>query len=304
MTNHYQTLGVDPQAETVVIRSAYLSLIRRFHPDKGGEEADAARAQAVTAAWDVLRDPQRRAAYDETRRARFQPDAAAGTGGRSAAVYGHEVRVRGGAAGRNLFLLLATGTIGLGWWALGQPQPDAPVSVAARSDRPVPSRALEPAIRPAVDDGATLKRADIEEREQPSLPDSRPEPEVDAAVVLPSLPVRDSARSAQAQPVVRRAVTREQGKPEPSAPSDRRTVQTGATVEVRSADPQVDLAPLERHLQLLTDQSFRFGTEAKKSRLASTREVFLTRLRNCDSDLCKRDEYLRRNAEVGEIMRN
>lgn len=81
-------------------------------------------------------------------------------------------------------------------------------------------------------------------------------------------------------------------------------MQTGATEEVRSAAPQVDLAPLERHLQLLTDQSFRFGTAAKKSRLASTRETFLTRLRSCDNDLCKRDEYLRRNAEVGEIMRN
>lgn len=196
MINHYRTLGVDPQAETVVIRSAYLALIRRFHPDKGGEEADAARAQAVTAAWEVLRDPERRSAYDETRRARFQPDAAASTGGRSAAVYGHEVRVRGGATGRNLFLLLAAGTIGLGWWALGQPQPDAPVTVAATSDRRAGSSAPEPAIRPAVDDGATLKRTDGEEKDEPPLPDDRPEPEVEAAVVLPPLPVRDPVRSA------------------------------------------------------------------------------------------------------------
>jgi hypothetical protein len=26
------------------------------------------------------------------------------------------------------------------------------------------------------------------------------------------------------------------------------------------------------------------------------------RFRQCDSDLCKRDSYLRRNAEIGEIM--
>jgi hypothetical protein len=66
----------------------------------------------------------------------------------------------------------------------------------------------------------------------------------------------------------------------------------------------VDLAPLERHLQLLTDQSLKHGTEAKRSRLFLTRDAFLKRLRDCGSDACKRDTYLRRNAEVGEIMRN
>ena len=50
MINHHRTLGVDPQADPVVIRSAYLALIRRYHPDKGGDEADAVRTQAVTAA--------------------------------------------------------------------------------------------------------------------------------------------------------------------------------------------------------------------------------------------------------------
>jgi hypothetical protein len=70
------------------------------------------------------------------------------------------------------------------------------------------------------------------------------------------------------------------------------------------AASRIDLAPLERHLQLLTDQSLRFGTEAKRTRLLATRETFLKRLRDCDSDACKRDTYLSRNAEVGEIMRN
>jgi hypothetical protein len=59
---------------------------------------------------------------------------------------------------------------------------------------------------------------------------------------------------------------------------------------------------LERHLQLLTDQSYRFGTEAKRSRLLASHQSFVVRFRQCDSDLSKRDTYLRRNAEIGEIM--
>jgi hypothetical protein len=57
-------------------------------------------------------------------------------------------------------------------------------------------------------------------------------------------------------------------------------------------------------LQLLTDQSLRFGTEAKRARVIATRESFLKRLGDCDDDACRRDTYLRRNQEVGEIMGN
>ena len=293
MTSHYRTLGVDPEADPVAIRSAYLALMRRYHPDGGGAEADPALAQAVTAAWDVLRDPERRAAYDETRQARFQPGGVIATG----------PRVRGGAAGRNLFLLLAAGTIGLGWWALGQPQlVTAPRMAATEATASAPF--AEPDIRPGEDRAAMRRRIAVEE----PVSEASGEPEVERPVMTaPPLAVSEPARlpmrSVEVEETQRRPAERVAG-PSAGQRAEVRTASASAAAAPSPASPPIDLAPLERHLQILTDQSFRFGTEAKKARLTTTGETFLTRLRGCDSDVCKRDAYLRRNAEIGEIMRN
>jgi curved DNA-binding protein CbpA len=64
MRDHYVVLQVQPGAETEVIRAAYRVLARKYHPDHGG---DAARMIALNDAWDVLGDPERRAAYDVSR---------------------------------------------------------------------------------------------------------------------------------------------------------------------------------------------------------------------------------------------
>lgn len=67
---HYEELGVPPTATTAEIRAAYVALARRHHPDRmNGSPAPeqaraAARMAAVNAAWTVLSDPARRAAYD------------------------------------------------------------------------------------------------------------------------------------------------------------------------------------------------------------------------------------------------
>lgn len=67
---HYEELGVPPTATTAEIRAAYVALARRHHPDRmNGSPAPeqaraAARMAAINAAWTVLSDPGRRAAYD------------------------------------------------------------------------------------------------------------------------------------------------------------------------------------------------------------------------------------------------
>lgn len=69
----YQELGVLPSATAAEIRQAYVSLARRFHPDhQAGDTAARYRMADINAAWAILGDEQRRAAYDAGRRG--EPD--------------------------------------------------------------------------------------------------------------------------------------------------------------------------------------------------------------------------------------
>lgn len=58
----YRVLQVDPSAEACVIQAAYRALARRFHPD--GDAPDPRRMAELNAAYAVLRDPERRRAFD------------------------------------------------------------------------------------------------------------------------------------------------------------------------------------------------------------------------------------------------
>lgn len=74
---HYDVLEISPQASPEVVRAAYRSLIQRFHPDRHpGDAAVAARAAAITLAYEVLSDAGRRAEYDRQQAPRPAPAAA------------------------------------------------------------------------------------------------------------------------------------------------------------------------------------------------------------------------------------
>ena len=62
--DYYATLHVAPDARPDEIRRNYIRLAKAFHPDTG--DGDARVASEVTTAWNVLKDPARRAAYDAT----------------------------------------------------------------------------------------------------------------------------------------------------------------------------------------------------------------------------------------------
>ena len=61
MQNHYQTLGVNKDANADEIKRAYRRLASQHHPDKGG---DVKKFQEIEQAYRTLSDPQARAQYD------------------------------------------------------------------------------------------------------------------------------------------------------------------------------------------------------------------------------------------------
>jgi len=62
--DYYQIMGVGRDASADDIKRAYRRLARKFHPDVSKEKDAEARFKEVGEAYEVLRDPEKRAAYD------------------------------------------------------------------------------------------------------------------------------------------------------------------------------------------------------------------------------------------------
>lgn len=60
----YKLLQVDSEADPDVIQAAYRRLAQKFHPDLATGVGAGERMVAINGAWEVLGDPERRAAYD------------------------------------------------------------------------------------------------------------------------------------------------------------------------------------------------------------------------------------------------
>ncbi|MGH2476070.1 MAG: DnaJ domain-containing protein [Candidatus Limnocylindrales bacterium] len=63
----YKILQVDREAEDEVIVAAYRRLARKYHPDVASGAEAVARMAAINAAWEMIGEPARRAAFDRER---------------------------------------------------------------------------------------------------------------------------------------------------------------------------------------------------------------------------------------------
>lgn len=71
--DYYEVLGCERTADDATIKSSYRKLAMQYHPDRNAGCKDSeAKFKAVSEAYDCLKDPQKRAAYDRFGHAAFQ----------------------------------------------------------------------------------------------------------------------------------------------------------------------------------------------------------------------------------------
>ena len=80
--DYYDQLGVDRSANAAELKSAYRKLAKKYHPDvNSGDAAAEQKFKDVSEAYEVLKDEQSRAAYDQFGHAAFEQGGPGGMGG-------------------------------------------------------------------------------------------------------------------------------------------------------------------------------------------------------------------------------
>ncbi|MGJ3243866.1 MAG: molecular chaperone DnaJ [Opitutales bacterium] len=81
-TDYYELLGVPKDASAADIKKAYRKLAVKYHPDKNPDNPEASdKFKEISEAYEVLKDDEKRAAYDKYGHRAFEPGGAGAGGG-------------------------------------------------------------------------------------------------------------------------------------------------------------------------------------------------------------------------------
>ncbi|MDR7194802.1 DnaJ C-terminal domain-containing protein [Luteimonas terrae] len=102
--DYYEILGVEPNAGDAEIKTAYRRLARKYHPDVSKEPGAEDTFKSINEAYEALRDPDKRKAYDQLRARGYRPGdevqpPPGGFGGGPGGVDFDEIFAGGGAGG-------------------------------------------------------------------------------------------------------------------------------------------------------------------------------------------------------------
>ncbi|XP_071736112.1 chaperone protein dnaJ GFA2, mitochondrial-like [Rutidosis leptorrhynchoides] len=79
--DYYDTLGINKNATASEIKKAYYGLAKKWHPDANKDDPEAeTRFQEISKAYEVLKDDEKRAQYDQLGHENFEASASGGPG--------------------------------------------------------------------------------------------------------------------------------------------------------------------------------------------------------------------------------
>ena len=309
----YAVLGLSPTAEDVVIRAAYLALMRSYHPDRNGSTEAAVRARTITEAYKTIGDPARRAEYDARRsahileilgydedvepRRRQWPKAPVIHWPKAPVIHWPRLPVVGTVAASALAIVLAVLVI--------------PLAEDGRADRaPRPTKESSADKAPATHEKTTAPSRTREAgRTSALVPSTSPTLKETSARQAPTaVAPREKPPATQSEPA--RAIA---ARPAPAVevpPRPRRSAEAAAPPPSERPAPrkpaQVDqkarIAALEGMATSFYNQSVHHADGASRSQLQQARDLFVHSRNACRSDSCIGDAHVSYIRDMSRIM--